>query len=131
MTRARYKESFGKRMQYLGAKVNGNIVPYDATKHIKMTVSVDGEVFDIEPLFVDEARSAESDDHADVRPRVTLISGPAIQTGDYSFTVDRDYFGKDPRRLWSGVTVCIEADGDDSYKSAVQELNIQLNVLKE
>lgn len=128
LTRARYRESLGKRMQYLGAEVNGNIVPYDTAKHIKMSVKVEGDGFEVRPLFTDETRSRISDDHADVKPRVVLVSGPAIQTGDYTFTVDPDYFGKDPKRLWSGVTVCIEADGDDTYKSAVQELNIQVGI---
>ena len=131
LTRRRYRESHGKRMQYVGAKVDGNIVPYDTTKHIKMAVNVDGESFTVEPLFMNDTRSLRSSDHANVKPRVTLISGPAIQTGDYTFMVDKDYFGKDPRRLWTGVTVCIEADGDSTYKSAVQELNLQLNALKE
>lgn len=131
MTRARYRESFGKKMQYVGAKVNGNIIPYDTTKHVKMSVNVDGDSFRVEPVFLNEERNEVSKFHADVKPRVTLISGPAIQTGDCTFKVDRDYFGKDPRRLWTGVTVCIEADGDDTYKSAVQELNIQLKALNE
>lgn len=131
MTRKRYEASLGKKMQYVGAKVNGNRVAYDTTKHIKMSVAVDGDRFTVEPLFLDEKRVALSQNHADVKPRVTLISGPAIQTDEYTFIVDRDYFGKDPRRLWSGVTVCIEADGDRQYKSAVQELNIQLNSLKD
>lgn len=131
MTRNRYHESFGKKMQYVGGKVNGNIVAYDTTKHIKMSVAVEEESFTVEPLFLDEKRAVVSNEHADVKPRVTLISGPAIQTGDYTFVVDRDYFGKDPRRLWTGVTVCIETDGDENYKSAVQELNIHLNSLKD
>lgn len=131
MTRRRYRESLGKKMQYVGAKVNRNIVPYDTTNHIKMSVNVDGDRFKVEPVFLNEERSGVSKSHADVKPRVTLISGPAIQTDEYTFTVDPDYFGKDSKRLWTGVTVCIEADGDEAYKSAVQELNIQLNALKE
>ncbi len=130
LTRKRYVETRGKRMQYVGAKVNGEVVPYDSTKHVKMSVAVDGESFIVEPTFVDETRNNLSDNHADVKLRVVLISGPAIQTGEYTFTIDRDYFGKDPRRQWTGVTVCIEADGDEEYKSAVQELNIHLNSLK-
>jgi hypothetical protein len=78
------------------------------------------------PVFVDSTRNALSDDHAHVRPRVTLISGPAIQTGEYTFRYDPDYFGRDPKRLWTGITICVEADGDEKYKSAVQEINIQL-----
>lgn len=30
-----------------------------------------------------------------------------------------------PVMLWSGITLCIEADGDSIYKSAVQELNLR------
>ena len=36
------------------------------------------------------------------------------------------YFGRDPKRQWTGITLCIEADGDATYKSAVQELNIHI-----
>lgn len=42
----------------------------------------------------------------------------------YTFRLDPDYFGSDPKRLWSGITLCLEADGDDIYKPAVQELVI-------
>lgn len=128
-TRRRYKETLGKEMQYVGAKVNGTVVPYDATKHVKMNVAVDGDSFTVEPIFVDESRNRPAQRHAGVKPRVTLISGPAIQTGEYTFAVDRDYFGKDPRRQWTGVTVCIEADGDKAFKPAVQELNIHVRSL--
>ncbi len=131
LTRERYAKTRGKRMQYVGAKVNGEIVPYDTTKHIKMSVAIDGEKFTVEPVFFDDTRTKFSDLHADVKPRIVLISGPAIQTGEHTFIVDRDYFGKDPRRQWTGVTVCIEADGDEEYKSAVQELNIHLKTLKD
>lgn len=65
-----------------------------------------------------------------MRPRVTLISGPAIQTGEYTFRYDPDYFGHDPKRLWDGITVCLEADGDDSYKPAVQELRLHIADIK-
>ena len=126
LTKDRYKASLGKRMHYVSAKIDGQLVPYDAEKHIKLNVVVESDEFTIEPVFVNETRDAESDSHTGVRPRVVLISGPAIQTGEYTFRVDPDYFGADPKRLWSGITVCVEADGDDTYKSAVQELNIRL-----
>lgn len=126
LTRRRYEQTRGKKMQYVSAEVNGTAVPYNADSHIKLTTTVKGDEFRVEPLFVDETRNAPSRDHADVRPRVVVISGPVIQTGEYTFRVDPDYFGADPRRLWSGITLCVEADGDSRYKSAVQELNIRL-----
>ncbi|MDE7407934.1 MAG: hypothetical protein K2M76_05885 [Muribaculaceae bacterium] len=126
LTRARYESTRGKKMQYVSAKVNGKEVPYMADRHIKLTTSVTGQEFRVEPIFVDETHNAASAEHAAVHPRVTIISGPVIQTEEYTFQVDPDYFGADPRRLWSGITLCIEADGDDSYKPAVQELNIRI-----
>ena len=125
LTRARYAASFGKRMQYVSAKLDGRLIPYDGEKHIKLNAEVSTDEFTIEPLFVNESRDGESDSHARVHPRVTILSGPVIQTGEYTFRIDPDYFGHDPRRLWSGITLCIEADGDDIYKSAVQELNLR------
>ena len=113
-------------MQYLSARVNGEMLVYDPDKHIKMNATVQGDTFTVEPVFVDETRNAPGGDHAAVRPRVVLVSGPAIQTGKYTFRIDPDYFGTDPERLWSGITICVEADGDAFFKPAVQELNLQV-----
>lgn len=128
LTQERYALSRGKQMQYVSAKINGQLLNYDASKHIKLnsTITVDsvGE-FTVEPVFVDSTRTVLSRQHAQVRPRVVLLSGPAIQTGEYTFRFDPDYFGNDSNRLWSGITLCIEADGDSIYKSAVQELNLR------
>ena len=126
-TRRRYEETLGKKMQYVSTKINGEIIPYDPESHIKIRTKLEGEEITLEPIFVDETRCNLTDRHADTKPRVVLISGPARQTGEYSFRIDTEYFGFDPDRLWSGITLCIEADGDDTYKSAVQEINIQVN----
>lgn len=126
LTRARYEATRGKKMQYLSATVDGNPVTYNADSHIKITVNSDKNEFTVRPVFTDETRKTASDKHAAVTPKVSIISGPAIQTGEYTFRYDPDYFGRDPRRLWSGITLCLEADGDDEYKPAVQELNIRI-----
>ena len=126
LARARYAAVRGKRMQYLSARVNGEMLVYDPGKHIKMNATVQGDTFTVEPVFVDETRNAPGGDHAAVRPRVVLVSGPAIQTGEYTFRIDPDYFGTDPERLWSGITLCVEADGNAFFKPAVQELNLQV-----
>lgn len=126
-TRKRYEQTRGKKMQYLSAEIKGTLIPYDSSKHIKMNAKCDGTEFTVTPVFVDESHKSATDDHAKVTPKVTLISGPAIQIGPNRFRYDPDYFGFDPNRLWSGITLCVEADGDDQYKSAVQEINIQVS----
>ncbi|MCF0176951.1 MAG: hypothetical protein HUJ94_08935, partial [Bacteroidales bacterium] len=127
MTKARYQETKGKKMQYLGCMVNGVQVRYEPESHIKFRAGVDGDSFTIVPFFTDESRMTPSDEHAGSHPKVVLISGPAIQTGEYEFRFDPDYFGFDPKRLWSGITLCLEAGGDSKYKSAVQEINISIS----
>lgn len=127
LTKSRYDESRGKKMQYLGAKVNGINVAYNPDSHIKMNAKISDNEFTVEPYFCDDSHIGVSDAHASIKPKVVLISGPAIQTGEYSFTIDSDYFGSDPKRLWSGITICLEAEGDEEYKSAVQEVNLRLS----
>lgn len=126
LTRRRYAGTKGKKQQYVSARLNGQLIPYDGNKHIKLNATCNGSEFTIEPVFVNNERTGLSDEHVAVKPRVVLISGPAIQTGEYTFRYDPDYFGRDPKRLWSGITLCIEADGDNEYKSAVQELNLRI-----
>lgn len=92
--------------------------------HAKINIALKGDKFTVEPYFCDEDRQNISDKHANTRPRVVLISGPAIQTDEYTFVVDPDYFGEDPKRMWTGITLCLEADGDENFKPAVQELVI-------
>lgn len=124
LTKAIYASSRNKKMQYLGARVNGEDIAYDASKHVKMNAKVSGKEFTVEPFFSEEDRKTPASRHASTRPKAVLISGPATQTGEYTFQIDEDYFGKDPRRLWNTITICVQAAGDDEYKSAVQEISI-------
>ena len=132
LTHARYQKSLGRNTQYVSACVNGQPISYDPNSHIKLKTTVscyssqELPEFTVEPVFVDSTHNHPSDRHASVRPRVVLISGAAVQTSEYTFRYDPDYFGFDPKRLWDGITLCIEAEGNGEYKSAVQEINIQI-----
>ena len=101
LTKARYAETRGKKMQYVSLKINGELLPYNKDSHVKINGRYHEGEFTVEPVFTDETRMTESDAHAAVRPRVVLISGPAIQTGEYTFRYDPDYFGRDPKRQWT------------------------------
>ena len=130
LTKARYQSTIGKKMQYLSAKINGKQIRYNPDMHVKMHMEIDNSKFIVEPFFVNENRSEASEKHASVKPKVVILSGPVIQTGEYTFKYDPDYFGKDPKRQWKDITLCLEADGDNNYKSAVQELTIKISSVK-
>lgn len=121
-TRRRYRETRGKKMQYVSVMQDGKLVEYNPASHVKINLRRNGDEFTLKPVFVEETRSRLTGEHAAVEPRITVVSGPVIQTGPNTFRYDPDYFGVDPRRQWDGITLCVEADGDARYKSAVQEI---------
>ena len=127
LTKQIYQQNQGKKRQWVSAEIDGKLIEYQPDKHIKMNSRLSGYQFPLKPVFVDSTMTRRSNSHAAVKPRVVLISGPAEQVAPNTFKVDTTYFGKDPKRLWSGITLCIEADGDNTYKSAVQEINVQLD----
>ena len=86
----------------------------------------DGFEFTVEPFFSNADRISPVAGSDTSAIKVVLISGPAIQTGPYTFCYDPDYFGHDPKRLWSGITLTLEAPGDSTYLPAIQELNISI-----
>ena len=137
-TRRRYSAAHGDVPRYVSAKISGQTVDYDSTRHVRMLVPLrkvlptsaeripDDFEFTVEPFFsnADRISPVAGSDTSDIK--VVLISGPAIQTGPYTFRYDPDYFGLDPKRLWSGITLTLEAPGDSTYMPAIQELNISL-----
>lgn len=137
-TRRRYSAAHGDVPRYVSAKISGQTVDYDSTRHVRMSFPLrkvlptsaeripDDFEFTVEPFFsnADRISPVAGSDTSDIK--VVLISGPAIQTGPYTFRYDPDYFGLDPKRLWSGITLTLEAPGDSTYMPAIQELNISL-----
>ncbi|MGN1220475.1 MAG: hypothetical protein ACI4TU_06025 [Candidatus Cryptobacteroides sp.] len=127
LTKQIYQENHGKKRQWVSAEIDGKLIEYQPEKHVKMNIRLSGDQFTLKPVFVDSTMTRRSKCHAAVKPRIVLISGPAEQIAPNTFKVDTTtYFGKDPKRQWTGITLCIEAEGDKNYKSAVQELNVQL-----
>lgn len=137
-TRRRYSAAHGDIPRYVSAKISGQTVDYDSTRHVRMSFPLrkvlptsaeripDDFEFTVEPFFsnADRMSPVAGSDTSDIK--VVLISGPAIQTGPYTFRYHPDYFGHDPKRLWSGITLTLEAPGDSTYMPAIQELNISL-----
>lgn len=126
LTKQIYQENQGRKRQWVSAEIDGKLIEYQHDRHIKMNIRLSGEMLTLNPVFVDSTMTRHSSHHAAVKPRIVLISGPAEQVAPNTFKVNTTYFGKDPKRLWTGITLCIEAEGDKTYKSAVQELNVQL-----
>ena len=125
LTKAHQRAFSGKKMQYVSAKLDGELLPFDAKQHVRVKGIWSSDTLRLNPVFVDSTHMQLSDAHAATIPRAVLISGAAIEIAPNTFVKDPDYFGNDPKRLWDGVTFCVMADGDKKYKSAVREINFQ------
>jgi len=103
LTLARYRQSWGKKTRSVTPVLNGVALSIDSTQHIKVKATIDTDTFIVEP-------------------NATLISGAAHQIGPNTFVAEKEYWGSDPKRLWDGITLCVEIPGDKHYKDAVREL---------
>ncbi len=126
LTKAHQRAEKAKKMQYVSAKLNGQILPFDPNQHVRIRAKWTTDTLRIEPVFVDSTHMYLTDEHAPTTPQAVLISGPAIEVAPNTFVIDTNYFGADPKRMWDGVTICVQAKGDRKYKSAVREMNFQL-----
>ena len=130
-TEARYAETKGKKMQYLGFRHGGKTLRYDPRQHVQVRSHLildSDDTFTVEAFFTDETHEQASDAHASSQPIVRWISGPAIALGNGRFRLDRTRLGtkESPQTRWGGITLCAEAPGDAEYKSAVCELNLSV-----
>lgn len=125
-TKNRYKQWLGKKKLYVSATINGKLLQYDANRHVKINAECPGESFTVVPVFVDESRTTIVNMPKSMKKhlRTVLISGPAKALGNNRFEVDPNYFGQDPKRMWTGITLSVEFDGNENYKPAQQEINL-------
>ena len=82
--------------------------------------------FHLKPVFTDSLRQSEVYPKVKGHPYIERICGPVKVVDDTTFTVDFYRMGTDnPRRT---ADMCLVAcyDGDERYKSAVQELTIRI-----
>lgn len=125
LTKVHQKAFGGKYPQYVSAKLEGSLLPFNPNSHVRVKGLWTSDTLRLEPVFVDSTHSHLTDAHAKTTPRAVLISGAAREVAPNTFVRDADYWGNDPKRLWDGVTFCVMADGDKKYKPAVREINFQ------
>lgn len=131
LAEARYKETAGKKVQYVGFKYQGKVVPFN--EHIQggMKISFepdtkDSITFHLEPIYTDASHGATTSEHGKGKLRIEVICGPVKKVNATTFRLYPYEAGWDnPRRSLSCWVVAV-ADADSEYKGAVQPLCIQL-----
>ena len=130
LTERRYKESEGKKMQYLGVVQHGKLLEYDPKLHAGIVMDfvpeADGLTFHLKGVFTDSLRSSFSDDHASGEIHVDRICGPAEKVNDTTFAVRFYRMGMYNKRRTNDIWLLASQKGDTHYKSAVQQLTMRI-----
>ena len=149
LTEARYKETAGKKVQYVGFEYQGKLIPFNEKAQGGMQIKIedtssenassekassvnanskDKKVIRIhlKAVYTDASHNALSNVHGKKAPHIEVICGPLKKINDTTFEVYPYEAGWDnPRRSFTAWVVAV-ADADGNYKGAVQPLRIDL-----
>ena len=129
-TEERYALERAKEMLYLGVEQEGRLAPYNPRSHVKVNVpfrpEADGVTYRLKAVFTDSLRASVASPRVEGRPVITRICGPVKKLDDTTFVVDFYRMGLGTSRRVSDMCLLASYDGDDRYKSVVQELNVRL-----
>ena len=130
MTMARYRESQGKRKQYVGVCQDGKLLPLNSKVQCGMLAQwapeADGITFHLQAVYTDSTHMARTDTHAANQPHIEVISGPVEKIDDNTFRITNYEAGWDnPRRSFSVLLVAV-GEPDKQYRGCVQPVMLQL-----
>lgn len=128
LTEERYAETKGKRQCWLGFVNNdGSLADYNPKGHCKTQLRIkpdENDCFAVNAVFTDSLRSCQAAGMEGRPVIIRYVSGPAIQTGNGTFSVDRRHpTWSNPKRR-GRVTLCAESPSTEIYKETVQEVEV-------
>ena len=147
LTEARYKETAGKQVQYVGFEYQGKLIPYSDKLQGGMAIKIEeADVaaaqkakkpirIQLKVVYTDASHGGLSKNaehgalpsHGTKKPHIEVICGPLKKINDTTFEVYSYEAGWDnPRRSFTAWVVAV-ADADARYKGAVQSLRIDIS----
>lgn len=144
LTEARYKETAGKKVQYVGFEYQGKLISFnekaqggmqikieDASSENSSSVNANSKEkkairIHLKAVYTDASYNVLSSVYGKKAPHIEVICGPLKKFNDTTFEVYPYEAGWDnPRRSFTAWLVAV-ADADGGYKGAVQPLRIDL-----
>ena len=144
LTEARYKETAGKKVLYVGFEYQGKLIPFNEKAQGGMQIKIEDASSEkassvntnskdkkairihLKAVYTDASHNVLSSVHGKKAPHIEVICGPLKKINDTTFEVYPYEAGWDnPRRSFTAWVVAV-ADADGNYKGAVQPLRIDL-----
>lgn len=129
MTEARYLETAGKKVQYVGFEYEGKLVPYDEKLQGGMKLDLqdmEGITFHIKAVYTDSSHGKSALEHGKKKPHIEVINGPVKKINDTTFCFYPYEAGWDNARRSFTCWLVAVADADKEYKGAVQPIRIDI-----
>lgn len=129
-TEAYYAQVRGKEERYIGFLQKGRLIPFNPRTHARITADFepecDGLTFHLRAVYADSLRTTVSDQHAQDKIEISRICGPVEKVNDTTFTVRFYRMGFTNVKRTGDIWLLATNDGDTTYKSSVQPLNIRI-----
>lgn len=134
LTEARYQETAGKQVQYVGFEYQGTLVNYDEKLQGGMALKIAANAckaegpkrIQLKAVYTEATHTGLTKAHGNKKPYIEVICGPLKKINDTTFEVYPYEAGWDnPRRSFTAWVVAV-ADADNTYKGAVQPLRIDM-----
>jgi hypothetical protein len=130
LTEARYKESAGKKRQYVGFETEGGLVPMNYHAQTGMTgdfkPDADGITIHLKAVYTDSTHVALSDRHSKAKPHIEVISGPIKKINETTFRVYPYEAGFDNKRRSYAFLLVAVGNPDSDYRGTVQPISFNL-----
>ena len=123
-----YARARGKQNQYIGFVQNGKILK-PASGHAQFNIPFiplnDGISFNLNAFFSDTSKLIPAQAHAKTNLSIDRICGPVKKINDTTFSISFYRMGFDNPKRSNDIWLLASNKGDDTYKSAVQQLDMR------
>jgi hypothetical protein len=130
LTESIYARQRGKKEQYLGYIQNQKLLEFNlknfARYQGKFEPEADGLTFHISPAFTDSIHAKITNNHTTTKTVISRICGPVVKVNDTTFTIRFYRMGLNNMKRTADLWLIAANDGDDKYKSIVQQLNMKI-----
>lgn len=130
LTEAIYRQSLGKKQQYVGYRLNGKLLRYDKSMHagtiIDAPLHSPDLTFSLSATFTDSLRSEPATAHSKSKIRISPINGPVKQLNDTTFQIRFYQTGFSNKRRTYELWLQALADNDGSYRGTAQQIMVRI-----
>ncbi|GAB1416367.1 hypothetical protein MASR2M117_17730 [Paludibacter sp.] len=124
-----YKDKSNKKEQYISFLFNGKWIDFNKNSHSQydLTPNINDQLtFNISAVYSDAEHLQSAQQHSKERILIHKVNGPVEQLNDTTFALKFYRTGFNNIKRTGGICLYAQSQGDDKYKSAVQQIYLKI-----